>query len=79
MKMNEMKFYHVVQTNEEGTDWVVVIGNQIAAPQHFASKEEAEEWAKTPKWEMIVAMILYLMEKQEELKKTIKNLEDGND
>lgn len=76
--MNEMKFYHVVQTNEEGTDWVVVIGNQIATPRHFATKEEAEEWAKSPKWEMIIAMILLLIEKEEEIKKSIKNIEDGN-
>lgn len=77
MKTEEMKFHHVVQTNEEGTDWVVVIGNQIATPRHFKTKKEAEEWAKDPKWEMIIAMILYLMEKKEELKKTIKNSEDG--
>ena len=78
METNEMKFHHVVQTNEEGTDWIVLIGNQMASPRHFKTKEEAEEWAKEPKWEMIIAMILYLMEKEEEIRKTIKNLEDGN-
>ncbi len=76
--MNEMKFHHVVQTNEEGTDWVVVIGNQMATPRHFSSREEAEEWAKEPKWEMIVAMILYLMQKQDEINKSIKKIDNGN-
>lgn len=79
MKMNEMKFYHVVQTNEEGNDWVVVIGNLLATPRHFATKEEAEEWASNPKWEMIVAMILFVMEKQNQINKIIKSVKDGND
>ena len=76
--MNEMKFHHVVQTNEEGNDWVVVIGNQLATPRHFATREEAEEWASNPKWEMIVAMILFIMEKQNQINKNIKSENDGN-
>lgn len=62
MKEDEFwkRLFAVRQCNEEGTQWAICIGNHRAVEQFFATREEAEDYAKVPSWELICAVSICL-------------------
>lgn len=48
--------------------WKIVIGNMIASPYDFVSKEAAEDYVKGKPWEMIWTMAVWLINNQEKFK-----------
>lgn len=48
--------------------WKIVIGNMIASPYDFVSKEAAEDYVKGKPWEMIWTMAIWLINNQEKFK-----------
>lgn len=60
--MNEKEIFAVRPLNEEGNQFVIVVGNHLASKQVFESREEAEKYTETPKWEMIFALIAEMIQ-----------------
>lgn len=48
--------------------WKIVIGNMIASPYDFVSKDAAEDYVKGKPWEMIWTMAVWLINNQEKFK-----------
>lgn len=48
--------------------WKIVIGNMIASPYDFVSKEAAEDYVEGKPWEMIWTMAVWLINNQEKFK-----------
>lgn len=44
--------------------WKIVIGNMIASPRDFPTKEIAEEYVKEKHWETIWVMVVWLISNQ---------------
>lgn len=59
--MNE-KLFRIQPTNEEQTDFVIIVGKHLATEEHFKTKEEAQAYMSTPKWDMILAVIAEILE-----------------
>lgn len=49
-------------TNEEQTEWVVIIGKHLATEKKFATKKEAEDYMKRPQWDTIIAVVAEMIE-----------------
>lgn len=49
---------------KQGGTWKIVIGNMIASPYEFVSKEAAEEYVKEKHWETIWVMAVWLINNQ---------------
>lgn len=49
---------------KQGEAWKIVIGNMIASPYEFVSKEAAEEYVKEKHWETIWVMAVWLISNQ---------------
>lgn len=52
--------------NEEENDFVIMIGNQIAHPNHFKTREEAQTAIDNKDWNIIVTAIVLFNKKEEE-------------
>ena len=48
--------------------WKIVIGNMIATPYEFASKEAAEDYVKRKPWELLWTMTVWVVNNQEKFK-----------
>lgn len=48
--------------------WRIVIGNMIATPHEFASKEAAEDYVKEKPWELLWTMTVWVVNNQEKFK-----------
>lgn len=74
--MNEKEIFAVRPLNEEGNQFVIVVGNHLATKKTFESREEAEKYMESPKWDMIFALNAEMIEisKTQEFKE--KNKED---
>jgi|GEM_PF-6648166 len=59
MKVKEL--FKIRPTNEEQNDFIITVGQHLATEQHFATREEAEEYRNTPKWDMILAMVAEML------------------
>ena len=59
--MNVNDLFKIRPTNEEQNDFIITVGQHLATEQHFATREEAEEYRDTPKWEMILAMVAEML------------------
>ena len=59
--MKAKELFQIRPTNEEQNDFIITIGQHLATEQHFATREEAEEYRDTPKWEMILAMVAEML------------------
>ena len=57
-------FALVVQENM----WKIVLGNMIATPYEFASKEAAEEYIKEKPWELLWTMAIWIINNREKFK-----------
>lgn len=65
----EIKDLFVIRpTNEEQNDFIVTVGKHLATEKHFTTREEAETYKNTPKWDMIFAMITEMFTIHEETK-----------
>lgn len=65
----EVKDLFVVRaTNEEQKDFIVTVGKHLATERHFESREEAEKYIETPKWDTILALIGEVQEVNESRK-----------
>lgn len=49
---------------KQGDVWKIVIGNMIASPRDFPTKEIAEEYVKEKHWETIWVMAVWLISNQ---------------
>lgn len=52
---------------QEGT-WKIVIGNMIASPYEFVSKEAAEDYVKEKPWELLWTITVWVVNNQEKFK-----------
>ena len=48
--------------------WKIVIGNMIATPYEFESKEAAEDYVKEKPWELLWTMTVWVVNNQEKFK-----------
>lgn len=48
--------------------WKIIIGNMIATPYEFVSKEAAEDYAKEKPWELLWTMVVWVVNNQEKFK-----------
>lgn len=48
--------------------WKIVIGNMIATPYEFASKEAAEDYIKEKPWELLWTTIVWVVNNQKKFK-----------
>lgn len=48
--------------------WKIIIGNMIATPYEFASKEAAEDYVKEKPWELLWTMAVWVVNNQEKFK-----------
>ena len=55
--MNVKELFQIRPTNEEQNDFIITVGLHLATEQHFKTREEAEGYRDTPKWDMILAMV----------------------
>ena len=46
--MNVKELFQIRPTNEEQNDFIIAVGQHLATEQHFATREEAEEYRDTP-------------------------------
>jgi hypothetical protein len=49
---------------KQGNIWKIVIGNLIASPRDFKTKEAAAEYVKEKHWETIWVMVVWLINNQ---------------
>lgn len=66
--MEEKKLFVVRPTNEEQNDFIVTVGKHLATEKHFESREEAEKYIETPKWDTIIALLSEVQEITEQRK-----------
>lgn len=66
MKVKDL--FVVRPTNEEQNDFIVTVGKHLATVTHFKSREEAENYIETPKWDTILALIGEIQEISEKRK-----------
>ena len=59
--MNVNGLFKIRPTNEEQNDFIITVGQHLATEQHFTTREEAEEYIDTPKWDMIFAMVAEIL------------------
>lgn len=60
--MNVNDLFKIRPTNEEQNDYVATVGQHLATEQHFKTREEAEKYIKTPKWDTVLAMVAEMFE-----------------
>lgn len=53
---------------KQGDSWKIVIGNMIATPYDFVSKEDAEDYTREKPWELIWTTAVWLINNQEKFK-----------
>lgn len=59
--MNVKGLFQIRPTNEEQNDFIITVGQHLATEQHFATREEAEEYKDTPQWDMILALVAEML------------------
>lgn len=55
--MNVKDAFQIRPTNEEQNDFIITVGQHLATENHFKTREEAEQYRDTPKWDMVFAMV----------------------
>ena len=72
MEVKEM--FQIRPTNEEQNDFIITVGQHLATEQHFPTREEAETYRETPKWDTILAMVseMFIIHEENEHKRTNK-------
>lgn len=49
-------------TNEENNDFIITLGDTIATPYHFKTKEEAQKSIDSKDWNLTATLIIALAE-----------------
>lgn len=49
-------------TNPENNDFIITIGNRLATPKHYESKEEAEKAIKNRDWNLVATLAIEIAE-----------------
>ena len=62
----EKDLCRIQPTNEEENDFVIMIGNQIAHPEHFKTRREAQIAINKKDWNIIVTAIILFSKGREE-------------
>lgn len=57
IKIEGIDTFVIRPTDEEKKEFVITIGNHLATTKRFESEEQAEEYAKEPHWDMMVALV----------------------
>lgn len=55
MNLNEL--FKIRPTNEEQNDFIATVGQHLATEIHFKTREEAEKYIATPKWDTVLAVV----------------------
>ena len=55
MNLNEL--FKIRPTNEEQNDFITTVGQHLATEKHFKTREEAEKYIETPKWDTTLAVV----------------------
>ena len=66
--MEAKDLFVIIPTNEEQNDFIITVGKHLATEKHFKSREEAEEYIETPKWDTILALVGEVQELSEQRK-----------
>lgn len=66
--MRVKDLFRIRPTNEEQNDFIATVGEHLATEQHFKTREEAEKYIETPKWDMILAVMAEMLTIHEEIK-----------
>lgn len=66
--MEAKDLFVIRPTNEEQNDFIITVGKHLATEKHFKSREEAEEYIETPKWDTILALVGEVQELSEQRK-----------
>lgn len=66
--MNVHELFRIRPTNEEQNDFIITIGEHLATEKHFNTREEAEKYKDTPKWDMVIALVAEMFTIHEEVK-----------
>ena len=66
--MNVKELFQIRPTNEEQNDFIITVGQHLATEKHFPTREEAETYRDTPKWDMVLAMVAEMFTIHEEVK-----------
>lgn len=66
--MNVKELFQIRPTNEEQNDYIITVGQHLATKVHFATREDAEAYRDTPKWDMVLAMIAEMFTIHEDVK-----------
>lgn len=76
----EVKDLFVVRpTNEKQEEFIITVGKHLATTKRFKSREQAETYAKYPKWDTTFALIAEMMESKEATEKLKDNGKITND
>ena len=59
-------------TNPENNDFIITVGNRLATPKHYESKEEAEKAIKNRDWNLVATLAIELAEQ------AVKNHKSNN-
>ncbi len=66
--MNIEEYFKIRPTNEEQNDFIITVGQHLATEQHFPTREDAETYRNTPKWDMVLAIVSEMFTIHEENK-----------
>lgn len=72
--MEAKELFQIRPTNEEQNDYIITVGQHLATEMHFPTREEAETYRETPKWDMVLAMVseMFIIHEENEHKRTEK-------
>ena len=72
--MEAKELFQIRPTNEEQNDFIITVGQHLATEQHFKTREEAEAYRETPKWDAVLAMVseMFIIHEENEHKRTEK-------
>lgn len=71
--MKQKEIFKIMPTNEEKSDWIVIVGKHLATEQHFKSLNDAKEYMEVPNWDTLVAVVAEMIDINEESKKIEEN------
>ena len=64
-------------TNEEENDFIITLGNTIATPYHFKTREEAQKLIDSKDWNLTATLIISIAENA--VKKISNNIKKGEE
>lgn len=65
--MNIDELFKIRPTNEEQNDFIITVGQHLATEKHFKTREEAEKYRKSPKWDLMLAIVAEMLDIQKKV------------